>query len=279
MKATLHITLAVTTFVLSHIVIAQTNNSPTESSTATNSELSPGTTLFVIKRFSLTTSDGGLQGVSVGKKVTLIREDMGDYIISDGINEGRAPKSSFSNDQKAAEQVRLNAAEKDQIIAEQKNAYPFYIAVIQEYWFPGTGKSDKPGAIEQVIGENTSSYILRSPKGVSLKIPKDITRVVSSDEAAADLATKLSEYRFSAKDTDEFLKVSSQQAEQWKQNAEQWKQNSAYWENVAKERLKLVEMAIAIIDKQERQNSTRGMAEITEINRQLMIIRNQQLMH
>ena len=201
MKATLHITLAVTTFVLSHIVIAQTNNLPPEFSTPTKSELSPGTTLYVIKGFFLTTSDGGLQGVSVGKKVTLIREEMGDYIITDGINEGRAPISSLTSDQKAAEQVRLITLEKDKIIAEQLNHITI-LAINADQW--------------------------------------------------------------------------KQNADESKQNAEQWKQSSAYWENVAKERLKLVEMAIAIIDKQERQNSTGGM---TEINRQLQIIRNQQLMH
>jgi len=122
MKSTLRITVVATTILLgSHIASAQTNNSPTEPSTPTQSELSPGTSLFVIKRFSITTSDGGLQGISPGKKVTFIREEMGDYIITDGSNEGRAPKSSFTNDQEAAQTVRVNTEKQEQILAG-KNA-------------------------------------------------------------------------------------------------------------------------------------------------------------
>lgn len=118
MKTTLHTTVVAATILLaSHIANAQTSNSPTVPSTPTQSALSPGTTLFVIKRFSVTTGDGGLQGISPGKKVTLVREEMGDYIITDGSNEGRAPKSSFTNDEEAAEQVRLNTENQERILA------------------------------------------------------------------------------------------------------------------------------------------------------------------
>lgn len=56
----------------------------------------PGT-YYVIKHFSLRSEDG-LYGFPIGKKVTLVREDILDLVVTDGIKEGKAPKDSFTND-------------------------------------------------------------------------------------------------------------------------------------------------------------------------------------
>lgn len=121
MKTIFHATAFAVTVLLSfNLSIAQTNNSPTEISTPTQSGLPPGTTLFVIKRFTLTTTSGGLQGISLGKQVKLIREEAGDYIIMDGENEGRAPTTSFTTDKSAADQIKQLTIAQDRTIAEQK---------------------------------------------------------------------------------------------------------------------------------------------------------------
>lgn len=72
--------------------------------------------------------------------------------------------------------------------AQSIPSFPFYIAATQNYSFQGTTYSDVAGEIEQVIGENGPNYILLSPKGVKLEIPKSITRNVNLDEAADGLA-------------------------------------------------------------------------------------------
>jgi hypothetical protein len=58
----------------------------------------------VIKRFSVTTSDG-LHGFSPGKQVTLVREDQDSYVVTDGIVEGKASKDSFSDNPDTAKAV------------------------------------------------------------------------------------------------------------------------------------------------------------------------------
>jgi hypothetical protein len=64
----------------------------------------PGAKLYVIKRFSVTTSDG-LHGFSPGKQVTLVREDQDSYVVTDGIVEGKASKDSFSDNPDTAKAV------------------------------------------------------------------------------------------------------------------------------------------------------------------------------
>jgi hypothetical protein len=64
----------------------------------------PGAKLYVIKRFSVTTSDG-LHGFSPGKQVTLVREDQDAYVVTDGVVEGKASKDSFSDNPDTAKAV------------------------------------------------------------------------------------------------------------------------------------------------------------------------------
>lgn len=59
--------------------------------------LAPSGTLFVVKRFAVSTTNG-LHGFSVGKRVTIVREEPGSYIVTDGVAEGRAPTDSVTND-------------------------------------------------------------------------------------------------------------------------------------------------------------------------------------
>jgi len=66
-------------------------------SPARQPRLAPKGVLYVTKRFSVSTAKG-LYGFSQGKKVSFIREEMGQYIVSDDTMEGKAPKNSFTND-------------------------------------------------------------------------------------------------------------------------------------------------------------------------------------
>ncbi len=59
------------------------------------SAITPGTSLLVVKRFVVSTEDG-LVGFSPGKKVTLVRELTGEYVVTDGSVEAQAPVTSFS---------------------------------------------------------------------------------------------------------------------------------------------------------------------------------------
>lgn len=120
MRSIFYATVFSATVLLSpNLGIAQTNDTSTDDAILTQSGLPSGTTLFVIKRFTLTTSDGGLQGISPGKSVKFIREETGDYIITDGVNEGRAPKTFFTTDKSAAEQVKILTSAQDRTIAEK----------------------------------------------------------------------------------------------------------------------------------------------------------------
>jgi hypothetical protein len=66
--------------------------------------IAPGAKLYVIKRFSVTTSDG-LHGFSPGKEVTLTREEQDVYVVTDGVVEGKAPKDSFSDNPVTAKAI------------------------------------------------------------------------------------------------------------------------------------------------------------------------------
>jgi hypothetical protein len=54
--------------------------------------------VFVLRRFTVPTADG-IHGFSVGKKVTVVREDGDYYIVTDGVAEGKAPKESITDKQ------------------------------------------------------------------------------------------------------------------------------------------------------------------------------------
>jgi hypothetical protein len=67
--------------------------------------LAPGAKLYVIKRFSVTTSDG-LHGFSPGKEVTLVREEPDIFVVTDGVVEGKASMDSFSDNPDSAKALR-----------------------------------------------------------------------------------------------------------------------------------------------------------------------------
>jgi hypothetical protein len=71
--------------------------------------LSPEGTYFVVQPFSVT-HEHGIHGFPAGKKVTLVRKDGPDFIVTDGTMEGRAPAEAFTNDLDQAEQLQTDAS-------------------------------------------------------------------------------------------------------------------------------------------------------------------------
>lgn len=89
--------------------------------------LAPEGILYVTERFSVST-DTGLHGFSVGKQVRLIRIDGPNYLVTDGLTEGSAPATSFTNDldvldalvSKGAVQRKTQEQRQQEIINESK---------------------------------------------------------------------------------------------------------------------------------------------------------------
>lgn len=114
------------------------DNAPKPTSSEQQKKLVPGSTLYVVKRFQMRTKDG-LLGFSEGKKVTLIREDLTEYVVTDGTNEAKASKDSFTTDPgvannviKAQEATRQAQIEKDAALKRQiEDAEATRIANIQ----------------------------------------------------------------------------------------------------------------------------------------------------
>lgn len=67
--------------------------------------LKPGSALYVVKRFNISTKNGIL-GFSEGKMVTLVREDLTGYVVTDGSTEAKASKDSFSTDAGVANKIK-----------------------------------------------------------------------------------------------------------------------------------------------------------------------------
>ena len=79
--------------------------------------------LYVIKSFNVTTDDG-IRGFPEGKKVTLIREEMGEYLVSDGDVQARASLDSFTNDLDIVDGIRKKQQNTTEAaLIAQKNAY------------------------------------------------------------------------------------------------------------------------------------------------------------
>jgi len=98
---------------------------PTSTPTATpaptpQARLAPPGTLYVVKNFSIRTEDG-LHGFPPGKKVTLVREDILDLIVTDDVIEGRAPKDSFTNDLDILDAVMAKTAKMQQAAQQTRN--------------------------------------------------------------------------------------------------------------------------------------------------------------
>lgn len=62
----------------------------------------PAGTLYVLRHFSVNTTDG-LYGFSEGKPVTLLHEENGICTVTDGTVRGKAPRSSFTDDLNAVD--------------------------------------------------------------------------------------------------------------------------------------------------------------------------------
>ncbi|MFZ4774377.1 MAG: hypothetical protein ACOYM3_03385 [Terrimicrobiaceae bacterium] len=77
------------------------SSAPSSSPTA-HERLAPEGVFYVVTAFSLKT-DSGIHGFSKGKKVTLLREEGNQWVVSDGIAEAKAPKTSFTNNLDVAE--------------------------------------------------------------------------------------------------------------------------------------------------------------------------------
>ena len=69
-----------------------------------NARLAPAGVLYVTESFKVTTEDG-IIGFPKGKKVTLIREEGDQYIVTDGKVEGKSSRDSFTKDLNVADTV------------------------------------------------------------------------------------------------------------------------------------------------------------------------------
>ncbi|MFZ4483681.1 MAG: DUF1549 domain-containing protein [Chthoniobacterales bacterium] len=67
--------------------------------------LAPQEVLYVIKRFSEPSKDGG-RGFSRGDEVRFVRQEAGYYVVSDGVVEARRPRSWFTRDLDLVEEMR-----------------------------------------------------------------------------------------------------------------------------------------------------------------------------
>lgn len=91
--------------ILAVIVLASCDpHKPAAPAAPRQARTAPAGTLYVIKRFSVTTTYG-LYGFSEGRKVTLLREENGICTVTDGTVKGRAPRSSFTDDLNAVDDL------------------------------------------------------------------------------------------------------------------------------------------------------------------------------
>lgn len=78
-----------------------------------------GTTLYVLKRFTSQTPDG-LHAFPVGQKVTFIRAEKGDFIVTDGTIECRASSDLFASDSSSGEKAEKAENEKRNILLRKQ---------------------------------------------------------------------------------------------------------------------------------------------------------------
>ena len=119
----IHLLLA-TTMLSTVFAQNQTENTATSapynpSAEHVSSQVAPGTILYVLKRFSVKTEDG-LQAFPVGKKVTLVRQDLSDYVVTDGTLEGRALLDFFTTESRsAAKQEKMEIENRNALVRKQ----------------------------------------------------------------------------------------------------------------------------------------------------------------
>ena len=95
--------------------------SPTPEPTP-QARLAPEGTFYVIKSFKVTTEDG-IIGFPKGKKVTLIREEGDQYIVTDGKVEGKSSRDSFTKDLDIADNVLAEVNSKLQTIQQSHRSW------------------------------------------------------------------------------------------------------------------------------------------------------------
>jgi len=71
--------------------------------------------------------------------------------------------------------------------ANAQSSFPIWVAVTQEYTYPGTTVSSSVGMIEQAIGADNINYIVTSSDGSQLRLPKAYARQATGEEAARAL--------------------------------------------------------------------------------------------
>ena len=65
--------------------------------------------------------------------------------------------------------------------------FPFYIEVTQRYSPPESDWIEDEGDIEQVIGESDTAFVILDPDGNPFNLPKSLARLISLEDAAAQL--------------------------------------------------------------------------------------------
>ncbi len=116
--------------------------------------LAPEGTYFVVKPFSVT-HEHGIHGFPAGKKVTLVREDGPDFIVTDGTMEGRAPAEAFTNDLDQAEQLETDASRQHNAMVQARQQHEEQKArklVEQSQTMAAQARDQKEKALQNQIG-------------------------------------------------------------------------------------------------------------------------------
>ena len=82
------------------------------------------------------------------------------------------------------------------VVAQEqpKNSFPFYVRLTQQYQYPGTELVSAAGMIEQVVNEDPENYVLSTPGGTTVKVPKSLVLRVTEREAASGLIAERATY-------------------------------------------------------------------------------------
>jgi hypothetical protein len=142
--------------------------------------------------------------------------------------------------------VMIFATLRTSILAQEqpKTGFPFYVRLTQQYQYPGTGLVSSAGMIEQVVNEDPDNFILSTPDGIAVKVPKLLVVKVSYREAANGMIAERATY-----------------SAQMEQAVAAMKQMVATVQQLQTEREQIKQAIQAAIAVREQQRSSRGSAQ------------------
>ena len=139
---------------------------------------------------------------------------------------------------------------------QAKTSFPFYVRLTQQYQYPGTELVSSSGMIGQVVNEDLDNYVLSSPVGTTIKVPKSLVVRVTERDAANGLIAERATY-----------------ATQMQQAAAAMKQMAATVQQLQTEREQIMQaIQLAIAARQQQQQQSTG-ASAQEIRDELKAIR------